>query len=131
MPRSLERIGTYSDLPFRITLNSVGDAPVSSSQVAIRQSIFNIMNTTAGQRPLNPQFGANLAAYLFEPFDEETGGNIGNLLLNALPRWEPRIEITRIDVTMNFDDQTYSVNIFYRILTIGISDQVNVELQKL
>lgn len=131
MSKSLERIGLHSDVPFRMAMSADGDISPTSSLVAVRQSIFNILNTIPGTRPLNPDFGCNLAAYLFEPFDEATANSIGERVRRSLTRHEPRIEVRKIRVIMDEDNQEYLINVFYRLKTVSVSDTVSVTLQRL
>lgn len=131
MPRSLTRIGTYSDLPFKLSLGSTGDIEPTSTGVAIRQSLFNIMNTSPGQRPLNPTFGANLARFLFDPFDEETGNKIGETLRRAFSEWETRITLRKIRIELDIDNSEYIINVTYLIKETNTLDSIQVELQRL
>lgn len=74
------------------------DIKVDYDEAAIKNSIINILNTTPGERFLIPEFGANLRQYLFMPVNQTTGEAIGNTILNAIERWEPRVLVTNIFV---------------------------------
>ena len=43
--------------------------PVYANTKAVRSNIINWFLTNRGERPLNPNFGANLRQYLFEAID--------------------------------------------------------------
>jgi len=131
MPRSLQKTDVYADLPFRIALNGRGDIPVTSARQAIRQSLFNIMHTTPGQRQINPRFGANIQQFLFEPFDEVTAEKIGNTLKRAFQNWETRIVLQNINIIMRDNAQEYQIEIFYYLRELNVADRVTVQLQKL
>jgi phage baseplate assembly protein W len=131
MSKSLERIGLHSDVPFKMSLSADGDISPTSSLVAVRQSIFNILNTIPGTRPLNPDFGCNLAAFLFEPFDDATANAIGERVKRSLGRHEPRIQLRKIRVIIDEEKQEYLINVFYRLVTVSVNDSVKVTLQRL
>jgi len=129
--RSQDKVGIYSDLPFNMKLNAIGDVPITNLQNSIKQSLFNILHTRKGARPLNPDFGCLLESYLFEPFDEITGKQIGDNINNALGGWEPRISVNKIDVNLIIDAQVYEVQIVYTLLNLQQRDSITFTLQKI
>jgi hypothetical protein len=131
MPRSLQRVDAYSDVPFRIQPNAVGDVGPTDALTAIRQSLFNILNTSPGQRALNPEFGCNVRRYLFEQFDEQTASRLGQTVKNSFERFEPRIRITKVNVVIDEKEFSYEVQVFYFIPSLSVYDNVTVELQRL
>jgi phage baseplate assembly protein W len=131
MPKSLERISVHSDVPFRMRISADGDIPPTDSLESLRQSVFNILNTRPGTRPLNPEFGCNFDVYLFEPFDNETASYIGDRAINSLERFEPRIQVLKATVIMDEENQEYQIQIFYRVRITNVQDSVRVSLQRI
>ncbi len=131
MPRSLQKIEPYTDVPFRIQPNAVGDVGPTDALTAIRQSLFNILNTSPGQRIINPRFGCNVRQYLFEPLDEQTASRLGQTIKNAFINFEKRITVTKVNVIIDEDKQLFEVNVFYFIPSLSVSDNVRIELQRL
>jgi len=129
--RSQDRVGIYSDLPFVMKLNANGDVPLTSEADSVKQSLFNILHTKKGSRPLNPSFGCLIESYLFEPFDEVTGKSIGDSINFALARLEPRIEIRRINVSLDMDNQLYKIDIIYLMRNLQQRDSITFTLQKI
>jgi len=72
------------------------DIKVDYDESAIKNSIINILNTIPGERFLIPEFGANLKKYLFLPVTKTTAEAIGNTILDAIEKWEPRVTIENI-----------------------------------
>lgn len=64
----------------------------------IEQSIFLILATHPGERPMRPEFGTPLADFVFEPVNGRTLGRIAFVVGESLRRWEPRITVESIDV---------------------------------
>jgi phage baseplate assembly protein W len=102
---------TYSDLhldtPNPITKDLVADYDAA----AITNSIYSLFNTLPGQNLLNPQYGLNLAQYLFEPITQSNGNRIGKAILNGLTVYEPRVSVQNINIQMNVDEQTYYIEL--------------------
>lgn len=131
MPRSIEQIGTYTDVPFRIKPIASGDIRPTNSLVSIRQSIFNILNTNPGERTLNPDFGCNIRQFLFEPFDKKTANRIGQEIKTALIDYERRIRLIKVRIRLNHANASYTIRIIYTIPPLSMNDNITVELQRL
>jgi phage baseplate assembly protein W len=106
------------------------DIPLKGDREAVRQAIFNIINTVKGSRPINPEFGCNLNLYIFEAYNEDTAMKIGKDIQRGLSG-EPRITPQRIDVIMDDENTAYEVNIVYSIKSTQTSDSINFRLQVL
>lgn len=64
---------------------------------AIRQAILMLLATSPGERVMRPEYGCLLRRVIFAPNDDTTAGLAIHYVRTALERWEPRIEILRID----------------------------------
>lgn len=119
----------YSDLHLDLTMNSSGniqskqfisnDIKVDINENAIKNSIKNCIYTKKGEKVLDPDFGMNLEVYLFEPLSESIGDSIGRKILSELSQQEPRINILRITVNVNYDNNSYGIMVFYEIPKIN------------
>lgn len=120
--RKSERGYTYSDLHLDIEDVNLRIAPDGTSingrdiksdydVDAIINSLFNLFNTSPGERFLVPTFGTNLKAYLFEPITDMTANKIGNEIVRAIEKWEPRVTIKVVKVVGIPDQHQYDVTI--------------------
>lgn len=64
----------------------------------IRQSIYIILMTRKGERPMRPEFGCTLHDYVFELPDRHAVTLITGSVLEALTQWEPRIVDTAVGI---------------------------------
>lgn len=87
----------------------------------LKTSIRNILMTVRGTRRMLPEFGANLEEKLFEPMDYFTSYDIGNRILQEIERWDPDVDIKRVDVIADEDKHLYEVEITYDARTVGIN----------
>lgn len=53
---------------------------------------------------MRPDYGCDLRRLLFAPNDATTHGLAIHYVRRALQRWEPRVEILRLDATSSADD---------------------------
>ena len=82
------------------TVNPKGkDIKVDYDELAIKNSLKNIIATTPGERFLIPEFGTNLKQYLFSPVTQTTAKIIGDTILRSIEKWEPRVTVEHITVT--------------------------------
>jgi len=102
---------TYSDLHLDFANPINKDVQADYDTAAIKNSIYALFNTLPGQNLLNPTYGLNLAQYLFEPISESIGRTIGNVIVAGLNQYEPRITIQNVNITLNYDEQTYYIDL--------------------
>ena len=91
-------------LNFPIRVNALGSMELVTGAKDIEQSIAIILGTRRGERVMRPEFGCLAHDLLFEPRDAVLAGRLRDDVIEALNRWEPRIEI--IDVRPELDDGT-------------------------
>lgn len=82
---------------------------------AIKNSIYNILSTPVGEVPGIPLFGCNINQYLFELINPLTSKLIEKEVQYALELWEPRIEVTKIEVDEDKDYNKLKILIVYLI----------------
>jgi phage baseplate assembly protein W len=86
---------------FPLRLDAVGSIALVGSDADIEEAIRLILATAPGERPMRPEFGCGIHRYLFAPADGGTAGSMAEEVRQALARWEPRIIVTRVDVTID------------------------------
>lgn len=87
-----------------LQVSRAGRIAMVSDHAAVRQSIQLLLTTTPGERLMRPDYGCDLRRLLFAPNDATTHGLAIHYVRRALQRWEPRVEILRLDATSSADD---------------------------
>ena len=64
---------------------------------AIRQSLMLLISTAPGERVMRPEYGCDLSRLVFSPIDDTTAGLAIHFVRQAVERWEPRVEVLRVD----------------------------------
>jgi len=87
-----------------IGISSTGGIAMVAEHAAVRQSILLLLSTTPGERVMRPNYGCDLQRLVFSPNDATTHGLAIHYVRQALQRWEPRIDILRLDAAANPGD---------------------------
>lgn len=134
----------YKDLTLDIAENNLevpgytlpipqSDLKASFDLGAIRNSLQNLFNTLPGQRFLFPDYGLDLYQFLFLPITPQTGQAIGERMLRAIERYEPRIFVRQIQVVARPDTNTYFITIVIEIPVfkqeISLQGELNIKTQ--
>jgi len=72
--------------------------PWSSGEEKVRQSMWLILATAPGERPMRPDFGCGVHDLVFQANTVAFQGLVAERVRSALVRWEPRIDV--LDVTV-------------------------------
>lgn len=113
------------DVNTQIDINGKPDL-VANIQ-AINNSLYNLFRCNIGARgPIfQPEYGTGLMNLLEEPMDYITANKIRMVLVQAIQRWEPRIEVdqSRTRVDTNVALAAFQVQVVYNI--VGLDQQGN------
>ncbi|HVL99038.1 MAG TPA: GPW/gp25 family protein [Egibacteraceae bacterium] len=110
---------------FPVRVGSSGSIELSAREREIEEAMRLIIGTAYGERPMRPEFGCAIHDYVFAPADATTAGRISYEVRASLQRWEPRIDVH--DVTVSLDDadpSTLYIDITYVIK--GTNDPRNL-----
>lgn len=122
----------YKDLDLSFTANPVtGDVSKKLDVNAVKQSLNILMKTNFYERPFEPEKGANLRGYLFEPMSNLLAGLIQNTIKNIIETYEPRARIETITVRANFDTNSYDVTLRYFVVGIDRPQTLTANLKRL
>jgi len=91
-----EFLGRGWSFPFGFDAATGG---VSSSEYErnIQESVSVILGTRPGERQMLPEFGCRIHELMFSPNTRATSTLVAHHVESALERFEPRIEVTRVD----------------------------------
>lgn len=65
---------------------------------SVRQQLQVILSTRPGEQLMRPEFGAGLTEFLGEPDTVTTRRRVYDRVNEAIGRWEPRVEVNRVEV---------------------------------
>ena len=99
------------------------DLIANKNETAIARSIRNLILTTPGERPFNPELGSQVSQLLFEPIDDITTQALKEQIENTVNNFEPRVRLRQVVVKPNYDADEYDISIRYDIVGIEASSQ--------
>ena len=108
---------TFKDLSVTFKKHPVTDDLVQvKDKAAIVQAIQGILLTRKGERPFQPELGCDVQNMLSEPLDYASAGTIKQEIRETIDRYEPRVTVTKLDCTPDFDNNGYNVEMQYTIV---------------
>jgi len=123
---TLDFLGKGLKFPFTF-YRRTGGAQVSTTtsqeHAHIHESILQILGTRPGERFMNPEFGAHLKDLVFEQNDVILRGLVRHYVIDAIKRWEKRVQVIAIefeDSPKNTDQNVLLVRIRYRVIKTQI-----------
>lgn len=128
----------YTGLSFPMRLNNKGGLKMSTTSPTdfshIEESVNQILNTSIGERIVELYFGSRISTHVFDPTDESSYSLIKHEIVEALEKFEPRVEVTTtdIDLTDTLDEITgknfLHVTIHYNVIKYNRSGTVEVKI---
>ena len=110
---------------FPLGVDGRGGLALAKGETDIKEAIVTILRTAQGDRVMRPEFGSSIHEFVFAPNNATTAGLIAYQVQEALARWEPRIEVTGVDVQPDpLEPSRVLIDIQY--LVKATNDEVNM-----
>mgnify|MGYP002640423947 FL=1 len=114
----------FKDISASFQINPLNNDLIAvTNTTAISRSVRNLILTKKGERPFEPELGSGVYDLLFENMDNQTASLIRDEIFTTLINYEPRIELSEVFVTPNFEDSSMDVIIQYEIVGIDVPAQ--------
>jgi phage baseplate assembly protein W len=98
-----------------------------STQAQIKSNLINLLLTSKGERPFNPQFGSNFKRLLFEPLTDILTESIKENILISINTYIPEIVVTGMDIIPNPEENSISAMVSYKLKISGTKDQIYID----
>jgi len=83
----------------------------------IQQSLAILLATAQGERVMLEDFGCDLNRFVFEEMDRSLGNDVARAVKDALLRFEPRIEVEKVESEAGEVEGQLLIHVIYRVLT--------------
>ena len=121
----------FKDLAVSMNANpSTKDFGAVKNERAFSQSVRNLLLTTFGERPFQPEIGSRVKGLLFEQWDVFAADAIRTEIFNTMERLEPRIEVTEVKVDDSPDNNAVDISMDYIIVGQELVQNVEFLLEK-
>ena len=120
-----ERISKgFKDISAVFEVNPLNDdLIVLKNSNAIARSIRNLVFTNRGDKPFNPFLGSRVNDMLFDPMDQLSSESVKSEIERTINSFEPRVNLDKVKVTPNYDENQYDIVIKYQIIGTDIDRQ--------
>lgn len=121
----VERVSKgFRDISMSFQTNPLNNDLIAiRNEAAIARSVRNLVTTYPGERPFNPYLGCDISRSLFENMDDLTADTIRSQIRETINNYEPRVRLTAVQVTPDFDNNAYDVFVVYDIVGIDVPAQ--------
>lgn len=110
-----------------LRISATGGIEMVAGHAAVRQSILLLLSTAPGERVMRPNYGCDLQRLIFSPNDATTHGLAIHYVRQALQRWEPRIDILRLDAAAHPGDPgRMDIMLEYRMRKTAVRDNLTI-----
>ena len=122
----------YSDLDLNFTIHPVKkDINRNVGDMAVINSIKNLVLTNHYERPFQPDVGSNVRRLLFENMDNITASAIEREITQVIQNFEPRVIVQGIEITDDVDNNAYEVSITFQIIATEQVGTATIILERL
>lgn len=106
----------YKDLDLNFIPNPVtGDISVRYDEIAIKNSIKNLVLTANGERPFHSEIGSPIRNLLFENYSPILILSIRRAIEQLIDNYEPRVELLDVVVDPFEDENEIQIGILFKI----------------
>ena len=110
---------------FPLGVDARGGIALARRDQEIEQAIRLVLATYPGERPMRPEFGSRIRDYVFRSATIDTAAELSEEVRNALLRWEPRVIVEAVNVTVDdYDRSRLYIDLSYTIK--GTNDRRNL-----
>ena len=107
----------FIDLDLNFTSHPIKkDVTKVVDEMAVISSIKNLLLTNHYERPFQPDLGSNVRKLLFDNMDQITASALERQITDTLRNFEPRAQITYMNILPDFDNNSYKVSMEFRII---------------
>jgi len=107
---------------YPVEVDRAGGIAMSELDESIRQSMLIILGTAPGERVMRPNFGCSIHDLVYAPNNLNTASLAAHYCIEALGKWEPRIEEVEARAEP-YDDEPnrLDINIKYKVRATNTS----------
>lgn len=107
---------TGSGWAFPSRLSASGRVVRTEGADTVHQAVWMLLSTARGERPMEPEYGCGIYELVFAPGTGSTLGQVRQAVVEALVRWEPRIDVLSVQVEVDISaPERLLIQLEYRI----------------
>jgi len=108
---------TFKDLDLNFNIHPIRkDINLHKNEIAIINSVKNLILTNFYERPFQPEIGSNVRALLFENIDTIIASQLERAIEETILNYEPRVQISNIIAVARPDENRYAVQLEFFVI---------------
>ena len=120
----------YSDLDVSLARDVTNDIAPLKDIDAVKAAVKNLVLTSFGERPFQPNLGSAIKSLLFEPADRISIAILRKSIVDVLRKNEPRIDSITIEVKDESENNRYMVDLGFRVISLNQEVDISFYLQR-
>jgi phage baseplate assembly protein W len=122
----------YKDLDLNFLVHPVRkDINKTTNEMAVINSIKNIILTSHYEKPFNPDFGSNVRNLLFENLDIITASALEREIEQTISNFEPRVRVISVTAIPDFTNNGFSIQMEFYIINQTSPVSISFLLERL
>lgn len=110
-------VRNFSDLDLNFTIHPVKkDLNRHVGEMAIVNSIKNLVLTNHYERPFRPSIGSNVRRLLFENMDGLTATSLENEIRQVITNFEPRARVVNVSASPMYEENGYNIRLIFFVI---------------
>lgn len=120
----------YSDLDVSLSRDVTNDIAPLKDIEAVKAAVKNLVLTSFGERPFQPNLGSAIKSLLFEPADRISIAILRKSIVDVLRKNEPRIDSITIEVKDESENNRYVIDLGFRVISLNQEVDISFYLQR-
>jgi phage baseplate assembly protein W len=114
----------FNGIKFPFQQGSTSFPEGATDDVLIKDSLFQLLMTSVGERVMRPDLGSNVTSLVFENNDVVLGSLIRAEVQGVIARFEPRVKV--LDIQVEQQDSTVILTLSYVVLATRKPNTVSI-----
>ena len=121
----------YKDIDLAFAAKPAGDVFKKTDAAAVKQAVKNLLLTSRGEKPFQPDFGADLNEVLFNLDTEFDPDFVQDLIAEAIKNFEPRALVLSVSVSTDGDNNRLDATVEFQVVNTEEIVTTEVSLARL
>jgi len=125
-------VRTFKDLDLNFIIHPIKkDVNIHKNEMAIINSIKNLILTNHYERPFQPELGSNIRRLLFENVDMIVAAQIEREITEVIGNFEPRAKVSKVIAVPSPDNNAYRIILDFFIINSPNPITINFFLERI
>jgi phage baseplate assembly protein W len=128
---TIETDRTFRDLDLNFQIHPIRkDINVHKNELAVVNSIKNLILTNHYEKPFQPEIGSNVRRLLFENVDSFMAAQIQREIEETINNFEPRAQVSKVTAVASPDENRYNIQLEFFVINSANPITINFFLER-